>query len=144
MTPSQHAGRVKADGSLVLNDRPAWLRAIARHKGREVTLSIRRLGSADKPSKEVHGYYRSTVLPLLAEEWGWGDPQELHTELKRLHLPAIIPTETWPKVTVGQYQLQVPPSMADFTVEQASRYLDAVLAMAADAGIAIPAPRGSE
>lgn len=140
-TPARHAGRVTEDGTLRLSALPAWLRAIARHKGREVWLEIHRV--SERTSQDQHGYYRSTVLPLLAEEWGWGNSAELHRELKLLHLPAIIPLEEWPTRQIGKADVRDVPSMGDMTREQSSAFLQAVLDQAADAGIAVPPPRGS-
>lgn len=140
--PARHAGKVTEDGSLRLRDLPAWLRAIGRQKGREVWLEIHRVKEAT--SQDQHGYYRSTILPLLAEEWGWGNPAELHRELKLLHLPKIIPVEDWPSRRIGIAWIADVPSMGDMTKEQSSAFLQAVLDQAADAGIAVPPPRGSE
>ena len=140
--PARHAGRVTEDGSLRLSDLPAWLRAIGRHKGREIWLEIHRV--SERTSQDQHGYYRSTVLPLLAEEWGWGNPAELHRELKLLHLPAIIPADRWPRKWIGKAEVRDVPSMGEMTKEQSSAFLQAVLDQAADAGIAVPAPRGSK
>jgi hypothetical protein len=140
--PARHAGRVTEDGSLRLSDLPAWLRDIGRHKGREIWLEIHRV--SERTSQDQHGYYRSTVLPLLAEEWGWGNPAELHRELKLLHLPAIIPADRWPRKWIGKAEVRDVPSMGEMTKEQSSAFLQAVLDQAADAGIAVPAPRGSK
>jgi hypothetical protein len=141
-TPARHAGRVTEDGSLRLVALPAWLRAIGRHKGREIWLEIHRVREAT--TQDQHGYYRSTVLPLLAEEWGWGNPAELHLELKRLHLPAIIPADRWPRKWIGKAEVIDVPSMGDMSKEESSAFLQAVLDQAADAGIAVPAPRGAK
>ena len=141
-TASRHAGRVTDDGSLRLVNLPAWLRALARQKGREVWLEVHR--QREDTSQDQHGYYRAVILPLLAEEWGWGNPAELHRELKLLHLPKIIPVEDWPARCIGVAWIADPPSMADMSKEQSSAFLQAVLDQAADAGIAVPAPRGSE
>ena len=140
---ARHAGRISDDGShLFLRSLSAWRAAIRRQKGREVYLELHR---AQEPTTEdQHGYYRAAILPLLAEEWGWGDPGELHRELKRLHLPKIIPIEEWPRHRVGREEVVCLPSMADMTKEQTSAFIQAVLDQAADAGIAVPPPRGKE
>lgn len=140
-TAARHAGRVTEDGSLRLRDLSAWLRAIGRQKGREVWLEVHR--QREDTSQDQHGYYRAVILPLLAEEWGWGNPAELHRELKLLHLPRIIPVEDWPSRRIGVAWIADPPSMGDMTKEQSSAYLQAVLEQAADAGINVPPPRGS-
>jgi len=142
VTVARHAGRVTEDGAtLRLRSLPAWRATLARHAGRDVELWLTRV--SEKASHDQHGYYRSTVLTLLAEEWGWGDPTELHHELKVLHLPAIIPLDEWPLRKIGAGNVRVVPSSADFTVEQYSAFLQAVLDQAADAGIVVPPPRGS-
>lgn len=138
-SPARHGGRVTEEGDLLLRDLPSWRRAIKRQRGRDVWITIWRV-DAERPTQSQHGYYRSTVLPLLAEEWGYGNPAELHYRLKEKHLPAIVPVEQWPVRAFGPE----PPSSADLTVEQFSLFLDAVLNQAKDAGIAVPAPRGSE
>ena len=137
----RHVGRVTDEGVLRLRDLPAWLRAIARQKGREVYIEIHR--RQEPTTQDQHGYYRAVILPLLADEWGWGNPAELHRELKLLHLPKIIPVEEWPKRHIGRDVIVDVPSMADMTQEQSSAFLQAVLDQAADAGIAVPPPRGS-
>jgi hypothetical protein len=141
-TAARHAGRVAEDGSLRLRDVAAWLRALARQKGREVWLEVHR--QREDTSQDQHGYYRAVILPLLAEEWGWGNPAELHRELKLLHLPKIIPVEDWPTRCIGVAWIADPPSMGDMSKEQSAAFLQAVLDQAADAGIAVPAPRGSK
>ena len=141
--PARHAGRVSEDGSsLFLRSLPAWRRAIERQKGREVWLEIHRV--SEPTSQDTHGYYRGVALPLLAEEWGWGNPAELHRELKLLHLPKIIPVEEWPRRRIGLDEIVDVPSMADMTQEQSSAFVQAVLDQAKDAGIAVPPPRGRE
>lgn len=141
-TSARHAGRVTDEGSLRLANLPAWLRAIARHKGHEVWLEIHR--QREETSQDQHGYYRGVILPLLAEEWGWGNPAELHRELKLLHLPKIIPVEDWPSRKIGVAWIADVPSMADMSKEQSAAFLQAVLDQAADAGVVVPPPRGSE
>lgn len=138
--PSQHAGRVTEDGTLVVCDRPAWLRAIARLKGREVYLSVRSIRSQDKASHDQHAYYRAAVLPLLAEEWGWSDHGELHYRLKEKHIPA----ELWVERRIGKALERVPPSSADLTVEQFAAFLQGVIDHATEEGIRVPAPSGSD
>jgi hypothetical protein len=132
---------VTEDGSLRLANLPAWLRAIGRQKGREVWLEIHRV--REETSQDQHGYYRAVILPLLAEEWGWGNPAELHRELKLLHLPAIIPLEEWPTRKIGKAEVRDVPSMGEMSKEQSAAFIQAVLDQAADAGIAVPPPRGS-
>lgn len=142
MESPRHAGRVTEDGSLRLRDLPAWQRAIARQKGREVWLEVHRVQG--RATQDQHGYYRSTVLPLLAAEWGWSDPGELHYHLKVRHLPGIVPPSEWPKRRLGADELVEPPSMGDLTVEEASAFLQAVIDHATEERIAVPPPRGSE
>lgn len=141
-TAARHAGRVTEEGILRLSSLPAWLRSIARHKGREVWLEVHR--QQEETTVDQHGYYRAVILPLLAEEWGWGNPAELHRELKLLHLPGIIPLEDWPKRWIGRDEVIDVPSMADMSKEQSAAFLQAVLDQAADAGISVPPPRGSK
>src|SRR5512139_1810336 len=133
---ARHAGRVSDEGALLLRNVAAWRAAILRQKGRDIWLEIHRV--SDPTSLETHGYYRGVVLPLLCEEWGWGNPAELHRELKLLHLPKIIPTSEWPRRRLGADEIVDPPSMADMTQEQSSAFLQAVLEMAAEAGIVVP------
>jgi hypothetical protein len=132
----QHAGKVTDDG-LILRDLPAWKRAVARQKGHDVVLTIRRVG-AERPTQDQYGYYYSTILPLLAEEWGWSDPAELHYRLKEKHIPRAL----WVKRRIGGVETLEPPSMADLTVEQTAAYMQAVIDHATEEGIRIPPPRG--
>lgn len=141
----RHVGRVSEDGTtLCLRSLSAWRLNLGRLKAREVEVTIR---PRSKPtSQDTHGYYRSTVLPLLAEEWGWADPDELHERLKEKHLRGIVPTEDprWRLVRIGAESELRPPSMADLTQEESSAYLDAVIKHAQEDGINVPPPRGSE
>ena len=139
---AHHAAHVTEDGRLLMRSVQAWRAAIIRQKGYDVWLEIHR--AADPTSLDQHGYYRAAVLPLLASEWGWGNPAELHRELKLLHLPKIIPVEEWPRRRIGLDEIVDVPSMADMTKEQSSAFIQAVLDQAADAGIVVPPPRGSE
>ncbi len=140
---ARHAAHVSEDGTrLFLRSLPAWRAAIRRQRGREVYLELHRI--QEPTTEDQHGYYRAAVLPLLAEEWGWGNPKELHRELKRLHLPKIIPIVEWPRHYLGREEVVCLPSMADMTKEQSSAFIQAVLDQAADAGIAVPPPRGKE
>ena len=141
---ARHAGRVTDEEvpSLRLVNLPAWLRAIRRHKGREVWLEIHRV--REETSQDQHGYYRAVILPLLAEEWGWGNPAELHRELKLLHLPKIIPVVDWPTRQIGKVYERDVPSMGEMSKEQSAAFIQAVLDQAADAGITVPPPRGSQ
>jgi hypothetical protein len=136
----RHSGKVEGR-VLLLRNLSLWRENVARLEGVEVEVTIKRL--TQPVSQDQHGYYRSTILPLLAEEWGWGDPRELHHEFKLLHLPGIIPVEEWPKRRVGNDWRREVPSMADFTREQASAFIQKVLDQAADARVIVPPPRGS-
>lgn len=133
-------------GALVQDGRLAWRdpdRAgayLRRLEGQRLVVTIKR--PADPTTLDQHGYYRAVVLPLLAEEWGWGNPAELHHELKLLHLPGIIPAEEWPRRKLGgQWQME-PPSMGDMSMDESRQLIDKVLAQAADDGIVVPPPRG--
>ena len=128
-----------ANGQLVLRSPQAWTRDLLRYKGREVFVSV--AGVARRARHTQHGYYRSTVLPLLAEEWGWADPGELHFRLKEKH----IPPELWvPRYLGREAPMKGPPSSADLTVEQFAAFLQSVIDHAVEEGIRVPPPRGRE
>jgi len=135
---SRHLGRVDERGVLRFRDVGAFQAAVNRQSGREVYVTVTRLG-AEKPTLDQFGYYRSTVLPLLAETWGWADHAELHFRLKEKH----IPPELWvPRYLGREAPMKEPPSSADLTVEQFSAFLQAVIEHAQEEGIAVPPPRG--
>ena len=137
---SRHDGRVDEDGVLRFRNVGAFQAAIKRQAGREVYLTVNRSGQ-EKPTHDKHGYYRSTVLPLLAEEWGWADQAELHFRLKEKH----IPPELWvPRYLGREAPMMEPPSSADLTVEQFAAFLQAVIDHATEEGIRVPPPRGKE
>jgi hypothetical protein len=140
---ARHAARVTPEGRLVIADLASWARALKRQKGREVWLSLGRV-QQEGTTLDQHGYYRAVLLPMAAEEWGWGDPAELHYRLKEKHLPPIVPLEEWPRRHVGGEWRLEPPSMADLTKEQSAAFLQRVIDQMTDAGIAVPPPRGSE
>lgn len=134
----RHAGHVDDKGMLHLRSVAAWRAAIARHRERDVWLCI---GRASPPkTREQMGYYRGVVLPLLAEEWGWDDRDELHFRLKEKH----IPRELWTKRRLGAEELCEPPSSADLTQEQFSEFLTAVITQATHDGIVVPEPHRVE
>lgn len=140
-----HAGRVTEDGaSLRFRHLPGWLRSIARQKGHDVEVAIRR--AAEPTTVDQHGYYRAVVLPLAAEEWGWGNPAQLHRGLKLLHLPKIVPTDDprWRTCRIGASTYAEPPSMGELSREESSAYIDAVIRQMQEDGINVPPPRGSE
>ena len=138
----RHIHRVDEHGQLVPEDVFAWRSYLSKRKGQRVFVTVTRFQA--KATQDQHGYYRGVVLPILAEEWGWGDPTQLHIELKARLLPGIVPMEEWPMCRIGHEVRIEPPSHADLDVEQFRLYLDAVLAMAADAGVIVPPPTGSE
>ena len=139
--PARYAANIGKRHTLVFVDPPGWRAGLARFKvGEFVWVSVTR--PATKASHSQHGYYRAEVLPFLADAWGWGDVAELHHELKVKHLPGIIPVEDWPRRKLGSEWVVEAPSSADFSVEQFSRYLQAVLDHAMDAGTPVPPPRG--
>jgi len=138
---SRHDGRVDEHGVLRFRNVGAFQAAIKRQAGREVYLTVNRSGQ-EKPTLDQHGYYRSTVLPLLAEEWGWADQAELHYRLKEKHLPPIVPVERWPYRKLGKIEMREPPSMADLTVEETAAFMQAVIDHATEEGIRVPPPRG--
>jgi hypothetical protein len=128
-----------ASGHLVLRSPQAWTRDLLRYKGREVFVSL--AGVARRARHTQHGYYRSTVLPLLAEEWGWADQAELHFRLKEKH----IPPELWVSRYLGrEVPTKEPPSSADLTVEQFAAFVQAVIDHATEEGIRVPPPREKE
>jgi hypothetical protein len=139
---TRHTGRVTAERKLEFRNLDLWRETLARLAGLEVEVTIRR--PAVRTSHSTHGYYRAEVLPFLAEEWGWGDPDELHFHLKCKHLPGIIPIEDprWRVRRFGAETRVEPPSMADMSQDESGRFLDCVLRQAMDAGTPVPPPRG--
>lgn len=142
----RHVGRVTEDGKeLRLRSMPAWRLNLARLPGREIEVTLR---PRTKPtSTDTHGYYRAVVLPLLAESWGWANPEELHRALKMLHLAhGIVPAEDprWRISRIGRDSHVEPPSMGELTQAESNAYLDAVINQAREDGISVPPPRGSE
>lgn len=139
----RHVARLGQRKALVFLDPPSWRQGLSRFKpGELLAVSVSRL--SPKASHSQHGYYRSEVVPFLADAWGWGDPDELHHHLKVKHLPGIIPVEDWPRRRLGDEWVTEVPSSADFTVEQFSAYLQKVLDQALDCGTPVPPPRGRE
>jgi hypothetical protein len=138
---TRHEARVDDRGILKIHHVAAFRTALKRHAGHDVYVTVTRTG-AERPTQDQHGYYRSTVLPLLADEWGWADPGELHFRLKEKHLPPIVPVEFWPYRKLGAVEMREPPSIADLTVAQFSVFLQAVIDHATEEGIRVPPPRG--
>ncbi len=137
-----HCAALARDGRLEWADPLAIARYLRRLEGQRLVVAIRR--PAEPVTLDQHGYYRAVILPLAAEEWGWGNPAELHYELKLLHLPGVVPIERWPRRRLGVLDRRSePPSCADLTKDEMRQFIDLVIRQMQDAGIDVPPPRRS-
>jgi len=106
---------------------------VARYEGKQITITI----SGGEKTRDQMGYYRSTVLPQFAEQYGDDDIAAVHYVLKDMFLRKIA---THNKLT-GEMVYSV-PSLADVSMEEMSEFLDKVLRRAALEGYTISEPRG--
>lgn len=131
---ARHAGRVSEDGSLLLRDRPAWLRAITRQKGREVWLEIHR--QSDARSLDSNAYLWGVIYDTIAEETG-NEPAAVHYALKReaVRLGVLAPHY----INLGDRRVETEPTTC-VDQEAFNRYLQWVKVYAAtELRIVLPA-----
>jgi hypothetical protein len=112
----------------------AWAVLPPSLEGKRVRVMLKRAHMS--VTLEQHGYYRGTVLPMVAEWCGYDprsreDLESVHIGLKRKFMDV--------QEVRG---LEVVPSHADASLEEMSSYLDQVLRWAAEGGLYIPGPEG--
>jgi len=124
------SGQVAADGRILVDDRARWRKALARFRGKRITLT---LGRELRPRTLQQLRYLFGVVYALLSEWSGHTPEELHEAMKRRHLTEIKPLPNGEElVTTGSTTNQSTLTMAEF--------IDRVLADAAGWGVEIPAP----
>jgi len=131
MAELQFGGIVK--GGRFIPDNPvAWAVLPPRVEGHRVIVTMKR--PFTKATRSQHGYYRSTILPMIAEWCGYdprvkGELDEIHHALKVKFYGA--------NEVRGLY---IVPSHADADVEEMTGFIDWALRFAAEGGLHIPSP----
>ena len=126
----RHAGHVNEDGQLVLADSSAWRRAVARHKGRTVWVTVVRQQRAHSLSQSK--YYWGVVVRDIADFIGEGR-DETHAYLKGMFLP-----KRSVEILEGQ-KLEMPGTTTTLSVEGYSEYIEKIRTWAASfLGLSIP------
>ena len=132
----RHAARVDEKGVLVFADPPGWRRAVARHRGYQVWVTVTR---QTKPHTDnQRAYYHAVVVEMIAAEIG-ETHDETHDTLKNKFLIGRT------KQLSSGLLLQMPPSTKPLTTEQMTAYIEEVRTWAAQwLGLSIPDPNQVE
>ena len=106
--------------------------------GSHVDITIRK--HKEKRTNEQNRYYFGVVIPILADQFGYDNPEDIHADLKRLFNP--IESKIMPGETIGgtTTKLSTVEFMAadDSYVERISRWA------ATEHGVFIPPPEKIE
>jgi hypothetical protein len=124
-----YRAHVSDKGELAMRELPRWRGALARMRGRDVTIQIRR--ESVRRSLKANAYYWWGPIGALAS-WSGHEPDEIHEAMKAKFLPrrqVILPT--------GEV-LDLPPSTATLDVEAFSLYVNQVIRFAAENGVIVP------
>ena len=125
------SGVVKG-GKFIPDDPVSFAGRMTRLEGKRTSASFKR--KYQHATTNQHAYYRSTVLPIIAEWCGYdardgSDLEKIHIGLKRKVFGV--------RIVNG---LEVVVSHADVDVEEFSDFLDKVLRWAAEGGCYVPGP----
>lgn len=115
-------GRVERGQILI--DREAFSQQLALLEGKAIELSLRR----ERRRPAAQNYYWAVVLRIFASRLGC-ELDELHEALKREFLTID-----------ASARLAITRSIGDLSTVEFSRYLDQVLGLAAEMGVAIEEP----
>ena len=128
----RHAGKVNEKGELVLADPSAWRGTLARHRNRNVWLTVSRQQQLKTMSQGR--YYWGVVVRDIADYIG-ESRDTTHEYLKAMHLPT-----RHVELLDGQV-LQMPATTKTLTVEEFSAYIERCRVWAAQfLGLSIPSP----
>lgn len=128
---ARHAGKVDDKGMLILADPTAWRAACARHRNRQVWVTVVR--QQHNRSMQANKYYWAVVVETVAAYIG-ETREETHALLKAYHLPSRSIETLEGKILDG-----VPPTTRTLSVEQFSQYVERVKVWAATyLGLSIP------
>jgi len=128
----RHAGKVNQEGQLVLADPSAWRGALARHRGRDVWVTVRRHQHLRTP--QANRYYWSCVVDTVAGYIG-ESAEDTHELLKAKFLPGRTV-----ELLDGRW-LEMPASTTRLNVEEFAEYVRQVKVWAAQfLGLSIPDP----
>lgn len=133
---ARHAGKVNEKGELVLADPSAWRAAVARHKGRDVWVTVVR--QQHLRTMPQNRYYHGVICDLIAGYIG-ETREDTHALLKQKFLP------TREVELLDGQKLTMPPSTRLLNTEQMAAYIDSIKRWAAQfLGLSIPDPNEVE
>lgn len=126
---ARHSGRVDEHGVLVLADPSQWRAAVARHRGRNVFVTISRQQHARTlPQNRLYWVWVGEIADYIGES-----RDAVHGYLKDQFLP-----KREVELLEGQ-RLVMPPTTRTLTVEEFRSYMDQIQAWAASfLGLALP------
>ncbi len=126
----RHAGHVTDEGMLVLADPSAWRGTLARHRGFQVWVTVRRQQHMRSP--QANKFYWAVVVDSVASYIG-ESAEETHELLKAQFLPRR------PIELLDGRELEMPPSTTRLSTEEFSAYVKHVRVWAAQfLGLSIP------
>lgn len=134
------SGTVDEKGKLDMPrfERASMNRWLSTLKGQEVDITIRK--HKKKRTNDQNAYYFGVVIPILADYFGYDDPETLHAELKLMFNP--VESKIRPGEKVGGTTTKM--STIEFMAGDDS-YVERICRWAAEEyGIYIPPPEKSE
>jgi hypothetical protein len=132
MSESAFGGTVRG-GKVIFDQSLAWTGTLARHEGKRVTVTVRKLSV--RRSSNQNRWYWSCVVPFVAECLSVGRALPLSRDQAHYVLKsAFLGTEDTP---LGP----IPKSTAGLSIEEFSAYCERIVAHAAtEWGVALPQP----
>ena len=107
--------------------------------GTHVDIIIRK--HKTKRTNDQNAYYWGVVIPILADYFGYDNPEDVHTELKRKFNP--IPSKINPNETIGGTTTKM--STVEFYSSDEKSYIERIVRWAAmDHRVYIPPPKKAE
>lgn len=128
----RHAGRVSDEGQLIFADPSAWRGALARHRGREVWVTVTRQQHLRSMSQSR--YYWGVVVRDIADYIGEGR-EDTHEYLKAQHLPKRSVE------LLDGHKLEMPGTTTTLTAAEFAEYIESIRIWSAQfLGLSIPSP----
>ena len=133
---ARHAGRVDDKGIVIFSDPSAWRVAVARHRGRDVWITVKR--QTRHHSSNQRSYYHGVVVDMIAADIGESN-EETH-ELMKADSAVLRKYARKIELLNGKF-IQMPPSTKHLTSEQYTEYIEERRRWAATfLGLSIPDP----
>ena len=130
---ARHAGRVNEEGQLVLADPSSWRAAVARHRGKDVWVSVvRQQHARTLPQNRYYWLLVQEVADFIGES-----RDATHDLMKDQFLP-----KRDVELLEGK-RLTMPPTTRTLTVEQFTAYIEAIKVWSAQF-LGLPLPEAGQ